>query len=393
MRRILLPTFTFIVAWAILALSIRSLTQGNTLGTDFYIFYRAGQTAIVNHADPYSDQQALQNQLAIFKRPAAPGEDQLGFAYPPYVLLAVWPLLWLNFSTAQAFWAAFLILSTVGAILLAFKGAPPWISIAFLFFYPVTFGLILGNFSVLMGGIILLVYGLMERQSPAGRGVQILSGVLLAWLTSKPQFVWLYVLLFLLWAVKNRWWALVASFGASLAAFVAVSFAMIPNWLTLWPQSMTKYAGYNQSWVILAVFFKEILPLEAVTPLTLVLGAVILAATGWLFYQWWAGRLESVYLLAWCGFVVFALHPRGKSYEHIAFLLPMVAWAWREKRLLSPAVLVFWLGSLIVSWAVFFISIQPGAPASTTEWPFLFYIIWLAWLFYMRRASRVILAT
>ncbi len=387
MRRILLPTFTFIVAWAILALSIRSLTQGNTLGTDFYIFYRAGQTAIVNHADPYSDQQALQNQLAIFKRPAAPGEDQLGFAYPPYVLLAVWPLLWLNFSTAQAFWAAFLILSTVGAILLAFKGAPPWISIAFLFFYPVTFGLILGNFSVLMGGIILLVYGLMERQSPAGRVVQILSGVLLAWLTSKPQFVWLYVLLFLLWAVKNRWWALVASFGASLAAFVVASFAIIPGWLTLWPESMAKYAGYNQSWIILAVFFKEILPLEVVTPLTLALGAVILAATGWLFYQWWAGRLESFYLLAWCGFAVFALHPRGKSYEHIAFLLPMVAWAWREKRLLSPAVLVFWLGSLIVSWAVFFISIQPGAPDSTTEWPFLFYILWLGWLFFKRRVK------
>ncbi len=386
MRRILLPTLTFLVAWAILALSIHSLTRGNTLGTDFYIFYRAGQAATVDHADPYSDQQALQNQLAIFKRTAAPGEDQLGFAYPPYVLLAVWPLLWLNFSWAQAIWAAFLVLSTVGAIVVAYKGAPPWLSISFLFFYPVTFGLILGNFSVLMGGIILLVYGLMER--PTNRTVQLLSGVLLAWLTSKPQLVWLYVIFFLLWAVKKRWWPLIASFGASLAAFVATSFAIVPGWLTLWPESMAKYAGYNQSWVILAVFLKEIRPLDAVTPVTLVFAALSIAATGWLFYQWWQGRLESLYLFAWCGFAVFALHPRGKSYEHIAFLLPMVVWAWREWKLRLPTVLVFWLGNLVISWAVFFISTQPGAPSSTTEWPFLFYTLWLGWLFFSRQASK-----
>ncbi len=390
-RRILLPTFTFLLAWAILASGVHLLTQGNTLGTDFYIFYRAGQTAIIDHADPYSDQQASQNQLAIFKRPAAPGEDQLGFAYPPYVLLAVWPMLWLTFSWAQAIWAAFLILSTVGAIVVAFKGAPPWISISFLFFYPVTFGLILGNFSVLMGGIILLIYGLMERENPPGKGVLIISGILLAWVTSKPQLVWLYVILFLLWAIKKRWWPMIASFGASLAAFIALSFAIVPGWLALWPQSMGRYAGYNQSWVILAVFFKEILPLEVVTPVSLALGVLILAASGWLFYQWWRGRLEGLYLLAWCGFAVFSLHPRGKSYEHIAFLLPLVVWAWREWKLRLPAVLFFWLGSIVISWAVFFLSIQPGALDSTTEWPFLFYVVWLGWLFYKRRASRAVL--
>jgi hypothetical protein len=386
-RRILLPSLTFLIAWAILSAGIHFLTQGNSLGTDFYIFYRAGQASIIDHADPYSDQQALQNQLAIFKRPAEPGEDQLGFAYPPYVLLAVWPLLWLNFSWAQAIWAAFLVLSTVGAIVLAFKGAPPWISISFLFFYPVTFGLILGNFSVLMGAIILLMFGLIDRESSPRQFTLVLSGVLLAWLTSKPQFVWLYVVLFILWALKKRYWALIASFGASLAVFITLSFAIVPGWLALWPASMARYAGYNQSWVILAVLFREILPLDAVTPVTLVFATIIITITGWLFYQWWRGRLESLYLLAWCGFAVFSLHPRGKSYEQIAFLVPMVVWAWRERKQHLPTVLGFWLASIILSWAVFFLSLQPGAPSSTADWPFLFYIVWLGWLFVRRRSS------
>ncbi|MDD1751017.1 MAG: DUF2029 domain-containing protein [Methanothrix sp.] len=381
MRRILLPILTFLAAWTILATGIHFLTQGNTLGTDFYIFYTAGRTAFIDHADPYTDQQAQQNQLAIFKRLAEPGEDQLGFAYPPYVLLAVWPLLRLSFAWAQAMWAAFLIIGLVAAIILAFKGAPPWVNFSFLLFYPVTFGLILGNFSILMGGAILLIFGLSNREQLPNRSLQIIMGILLAWLTSKPQFVWLYVILFLVWGLKMRWWPLLASFGASLLAFVALSFIVVPGWPGLWLESLTKYAVYNQSWVILAVLFKEILPPGVVTPVTLFLAALILAMTGWLFIQWWQGHLDSLLLLAWCGFVVFALHPRGKSYEHIVFLLPMVAWACREKVLRSPAGLVFWLGSLIVSWAAFFISRQAGAPSSATEWPLLFYAVWLGWMF------------
>lgn len=382
MRRILFPTLTFLAAWFILAAGIHSLTQGNTLGTDFYIFYHASRTAFVEHADPYTDQQAQQNQLAIYKRLAGSGEDQLGFAYPPYALVVVWPLIWLSFAWAQAAWAAFLILGLVAAIFLAFKGAPPWVSFTFLFFYPVTFGLILGNFSILMGGSVLLIFGLANREQPLNRPTQIVMGIMLSWLTSKPQFVWLYVILFLLWSLKQRWWHLIASFGISLLAFVTLSFVILPGWPGLWLESLAKYAGYNQSWVILAVLLKEILPLPAVTPVTVFLASLILLMTGWLFYRWWQGRLDSLYLLAWCGFVVFALHPRGKSYEHIVFLLPMVAWAVRNKVLRSPAGLFFWLGSLVVSWAAFLISKQAGAPSSATEWPLLFYAVWLGWLFF-----------
>ena len=376
-----LPLLIFLAALAGMAFAIHTLTRDNTLGTDFYIFYRAGQTAFIDRASPYSDALARQNQLAIFKRPSIAGEDQLGFAYPPYVLLAVWPVLGLGFDWAQAIWAAFLLLSLLAVVTLVYPGAPPWVAITFLCFYPVTFGLILGNFAILIGALVLLIFGLVNGKRPLEPAGQAALGLLLAWLTAKPQFIWLFAAFFLLLALRRRWWPFLAAFGAGLAFFVAISFAILPGWPVLWLESASRYAAYNQSWLILSVLLKDILPLEAVIPVTVVLGAGFLATSAWLFWQWWRGRLDNLLLLAWCGFVVYAFHPRGASYEHVTFLLPMVVWACRQKTIRSWPVWVFWGGSLIVSWAAFFISIQPAAPASTTEWPLLFCAVWLGWLF------------
>ncbi len=386
MRRILFPTLTFLVAWAILAVSIHSLTQGNTLGTDFYIFYHAGQTAVVERGDPYSDQQALQNQLAIFKRPAAPGEDHLGFGYPPYALLAVWPLLWLSFSWAQAIWAAFLILSTVGAILVAFKGAPPWIGISLLFFYPVTFGLILGNFSILIAALFLLIYGLVTG-GPLRFGWQVCLGFLLAWLTVKPQFLWLLVILLLLYALHRRMGRFLLGFGLGLVIFISISFAIVPGWPSLWLGSLSNTL-YNQSGLTITSFLGEVLPQAWIIPLAAILALFTLAATIYLFVLWWRDRIELLFVLAWCGFALYLFHPRGASYEMIAFLIPLVVWAIQQKlSWRSIPILVFWFGSLVLTWIIFFLSIQEGAPKSIDEWPCLFYAVWLGWLFLKRRVD------
>jgi len=384
MRRILLPIIIFLAAFIGLSIGIHSLTQGNTLGTDFYIFYRAGQTAFIDRSSPYSDQLSLENQLAIFKQPARPDQDHLNFAYPPYVLLAVLPFIGLDFAWAQALWAALLILAMVGAIALAFPGAPPWVTILFLCFYPVTFGLILGNFAVLIGAALLLIFGVISRPANLGRFAQACLGLLLAWLTAKPQFMWLFAILFLLMAFKRRWWTFLAASAAGTVFFLAVSFAIVPGWPALWLESASKYTVFNHSGLILSVLLGDILPQGAALPVTIGLAALLLAITAWLFWRWWLGWLDIGLLLAWCGVVVYALHPRGVSYEHITFLLPLVVWACRQAKQQPFPVLAFWFGSLLVSWAAFFISVQPGAPASATEWPLLFGAIWVGWL-YLRR--------
>jgi len=382
MRRIALPFTLFLAAYLALTFGIHALTQNNTLGTDFYIFYRAGQTALLDRQSPYTDTLALENQMAIFKAPARPDQDHLNFAYPPYVLLAVWPLIGLSFDWAQALWASFQILGLLAVMALAYHRARPWASITFLCFYPVTFGLILGNFAILIGGLVLLIFGLVTQERAPGRAGQVALGVLLAWLTAKPQFIWLFAVFFLLLALRKRWWIFLAGFAGGLLFFLAISFAIVPGWPALWLDSVSRYAAFNQSSVIVAVLLKDVLPGAAVTPVTLALGALFLLATGWLFWRWWQGRAADLLVLAWCGFVVYAFHPRGASYEHITFLLPLLVWAARQAKLRSWSVLVFWGGSLVVSWAAFFISIQPGAPASLTEWPLLFGAVWLAWLMF-----------
>ncbi len=383
-RRIIFPILTFFVAWAILAAGIAALTKGNTLGTDFYIFYRAGQTAFIDHADPYTDEQALQNQLAIFRRPAAPGEDHLGFGYPPYALLVVWPLLWLNFSWAQAIWAAFLILGLIGAILLAYKKVPAWVGITFLFFYPVTFGLILGNFSILIAAFFLLIYGLVTDRVLPNR-YQVGLGILLSWLTVKPQFIWLFAILILIYALRQRLWGFLSGFGAGLASFILISFAIIPNWPNKWLGSLNNTL-YNQSGLTITTFLSEFLPQAWITLVTIALGLLVLAITIWLFYRWWGNKSDLLLLLAWCAFALYLFHPRGASYELIACYIPMVVWACRGKlSWRSTPIVAFWFGSLAFSWIIFYASIQNNAPISINEWPFLFYAIWVGWLFFQKR--------
>ena len=387
MPKSFLPILFFLAAWIGLAVGIHTVMQNNTMGSDFYLFYHGGQNVFFDHTNPYSDEAARLNQLAIFKRLVKPGEDQLGFAYPPYALLPVWPLLGLSFDWAQAIWTGFLLLSLVSAVALAYPGAPAWISLSVLFIYPFTFGLILGNFAILIGGILLLVYNRINRPPIPGRAAQVLLGLLLAWATAKPQFVWLFVLFFLLAAFRRRWWTLLGAFAAGLVFFIAISFAIVPGWPALWLERLSKYAVYTQAWPTAAIILKDFLPLEAVIPVTLVLGAILLVASAWLFLRWWKERLDPTLLLAWCGFVVYSLHPWGKSYEQIDYLLPLVVWACQLQKARSPARLVFWLGSLILSWAAFYISSQAGAPSGSSEWPLIFNAVWVTWLFYKARGG------
>ena len=116
MQKSLLPLFLFLAAWIGLSVGIHTVMQNNTMGSDFYLFYHAGQNTFFDRTNPYSDESARLNQLAIFKRLSNPGEDQLGFAYPPYALLPVWPPLGLSFDWAQAVWTGFLLVSMVSTV-------------------------------------------------------------------------------------------------------------------------------------------------------------------------------------------------------------------------------------------------------------------------------------
>ena len=105
-----------------------------------------------------------------------------------------------------------------------------------------------------------------------------------------------------------------------------------------------------------------------------------LGGSAWFYLQWWQGKLSDLVMMAWSGLLIFLYHPRGVSYEHITFLIPLLIWVCVTKPLPRLAVGIFWFGSLVVSWVVFVISRLPGAPNTVSEWTFFLYIAWFAWL-------------
>lgn len=370
----------FLLVVAALAAGIHRVSGQNLLGTDYYIYYLGMRSMLVDHTNPYSDEVSLQAQMAVLKRPALPGEDQLGFAYPPYAMLPALPTLALPFDWATALWLAFGLAALTTAVLLAFRRPPGLLPVTLLFLYPASFTLLLGNLDTLLTAVLILAYGLLFLHPQLPRAGQITLGVLLAWATSKPQFTWLFILLFLAAGLRQRRWALLISFSAALAAMLALSFLVLPGWVPLWLEQVGKYQVYNETWVGITLFLRDLLPARAATLLTYPILAGLLGAVGWVGWRWWRGKTSPLWMAAWCGLVVFLAHPHGMIYEQLTFFIPLILWLGERDEGLHGAGVFWWSGSIALSWVFFVLSRLPGVPPSLPEWPFFFYIAWMIWL-------------
>ena len=103
-------------------------------------------------------------------------------------------------------------------------------------------------------------------------------------------------------------------------------------------------------------------------------GLLILA---WIILAWWNKRISPALLPAWIGFLTYLIHPHGLSYEQLTFFIPFLLWA-----VLQPASLrltIAWFASILLSWVFYFLTFFKVIPVAVNEYPFLFYILWLAW--------------
>jgi hypothetical protein len=380
-KRIFLAIILFALSLGLLTAGIHLATAGNTLGTDFYIYWLAGRMTFIDHGNPYSDALNSQAQLAIYKRPATPSEDQLGFAYPLFALLPVLPTLWMDFGWAQALWMAISILALISSVIFLYPTVPKWILVAILAVYPFSFGLILGNFDILLAAIMLFAYKVAAQLETPSQRLQVVAGIVLAWAACKPQFTWLFIIFFLVAALKNHLVPLMIAFFASLAAMLAGSFLIFPGWPQAWYDQFTKYQAYNQTWVMLTFYLRSLFSLQTSIMMTASILLILVPFTVILFKTWWKNALPDLRLFAWCAFLIFLTHPRGKSYEQIVFLIPMIVWLTRLKSWRTWRVTVFSAGTLVISWAVIIAAKIVPAWGVIIEWPFFFYLIWMTWLF------------
>lgn len=376
----LLGAFLFVLLVALLATGIHALMADNTVGMDLHTFYLAAQNVFLKHESPYGEDVAVESQLSVLRRLAGEQDDRMGFAYPPYSLLILAPLAGLPFAWVQAIWMAFVLLGSVFIMLLIFPRRPLLPALGVLLFYPFTFGIILGNFVNLIGVILLAILARLFLAPGISKRIQILLGILLAWATIKPQFLWLFLALILLACLKRRLWPLLVSFAAGVAGFLGISYLLVPGWPALWLERVGKYAQYMGSSPNITLYLNQLrAPAEART-LTIALIALLLGVTAWAMYSWWKDRLPPLVLLAWIGLVTYLIHPRTVAYSQIAFLIPLLLWASEQSDLRSTPVLFFYWSSLILSWVVFVLGKQGLLGPLPDDWRLVIGFAWVLWL-------------
>ncbi len=356
------------------------------LGADFYTFWLAARSNFMEGKNPYSEEVTLLSQIGIYGRPATSEQDQVAFAYPAYSLFILVPFAWMDYPWAESAWMVINILLLVSAAYLSFPKAPKWLGITFLIFYPVSFGLILGNFAVTIAAILILFYGLFVHRATPSPVLQIIMGLGIAWITAKPQFTWFFLIFIALVALKRKYWYFLASLIACWLLLFGISFLTVPGWLPQWLARIQEYAGYVQSRPTISNFLAVFDSPQMISLGTWITGIACAGISVWLLFRWFKGQLPDIKLIAWIGFATYLFHPHGISYEQLCFLVPLLCWMGTKQKLDWKVDFAFWFFPLILSWGVFIIS--KWYIPSADEWPLFIYGIFLIWLFFFSNDKK-----
>src|SRR5580658_1913184 len=188
--------------------ALRGIPRGNL--SDLYPRWLGTQELLLHHRNPYSLEVTRDIQIGYYGRPLdanRPGDpkDQMGFAYPLYVVFLIAPTIPFPFSSVRFVVHWFFVLLTALSVPLWLRAiwwrASPS-SLAMLVMLtlgtlPVVQGIKLEQLSLLVGGMVAICALLLVRDS------FVIAGVLLAFATIKPQLVALLIAWLVLWACGN----------------------------------------------------------------------------------------------------------------------------------------------------------------------------------------------
>jgi hypothetical protein len=367
----------FVCTYALFTGAIYMATQGNTPGTDFYIYYAASRNIVQKGISPYNENVGEESQMAVLKRAAEGGEDQLRFVYPPYALIPALPLVHLPFQLAQAAWMSFGLLLLFSTFAFAFPKSPPWLVASLLMLYPIFFGFLLGNFDILIISGIFLLFGRLPRVRLENNTGQIFLGICLAWITVKPQFTWFYCLFFLIVALRRKLKVLLLSFVGGVIAFLAISFLLVPNWISEWIHRVLIYPSYTGGKISITPL---LIPILSPQYFPIIYGICFLILTGTLivlFRKWHKEEFSTLALLAFGGFFTFFFHPHGNAYEQLTFLIPFILWVVQIAQKNPVKGAIAWIILVCISWIIFFTGRFDIIPESATNGLYVLYSIWL----------------
>jgi hypothetical protein len=375
-RRILIALISF----GLLMVGLKfAVTSANSFGADFSIYWQAGRAILVRGVSPYDSSTTEIIQKGIYGRLAKPGEDQVRYAYPPFSLLAVFPSVGFTYPWAQAYWMALNLVLIVVGVLAVYKKPPIWLLAGLIFFYPISRGIILGQFALIIGAGLILAYGLLNPDKNASPVKQWIAGVLLAWCAMKPHLSGVIILFLLVQSLRRKQWRVLAGMAAGGVALAAISWILVPTWVSDWIGIIFAYVGYVPIQPIIQSWLNTV-GLNW-TSLWVKLALIILTAGGTfgIFFYWWKQRLPDFIALGWLILINQLVNPNPNSLlsDQIVFLLPLLIW------LSSPAVKTWircstWCGFVFIPWILFALYFQGKEPyAVASGLAFLFTLWWL----------------
>ncbi len=375
------------VVMAALMIAIEAFVTSNVqFGADFHTFWVGARAMFLERVSPFSPQVTLRTQLGIYGRPPLPGEDPLGFAYPPYSLIAVLPSIWMPYPWAQAFWIAFNFTFLMGTVYYAFPDLPAWLLGILIFFYPTAYGIIIGNFGVPIGILLIIIYALLRRPARKAPMLQLASGIILAWLTIKPQMTWLLILFFLIYSLRYRLWGVMIGFFVGGLGFFFLTWALIPNWPLEWYQQIVLHADELLYFEPLALTYAAwIAPDRWSSAIALILVVSVVVLTGLLLLKWWQGAVSDLAPIAWTVLLTQLVHPLLLSPDQNVVLLPLFLWTWENRSRLPVVTALIWSAAIIAPWLMFFFPIFALnsfdiTKVAVTKGPPLLFALWVIWV-------------
>jgi hypothetical protein len=333
---------------------------------DFHPRWLALRAMLRGGTNPYSDEMTLTIQQQMYGRPARPGEDQIGFAYPLHVMVVIGPLALLSLPVALALWFSLLELCLLTFFIVApwAVGWRPrtWLLVLTVLFtiglYPNVWALILGQISILVAVFIALAWwGLRTERWQ-------LVGVCLALATIKPQMTFLLVPMSLIWAIYRRRWRLLIIFAATFGVLILVPLLWLPNWPLEWLRATSHYADYT-------IFDPPLLMLTRSA--WLAGGAAVLLLT-WTLYAWCRAPQRDGIVFDWALAMIIVvtalIAPRTSHANQLVLLLPLFFVFTLLSRPWSIATIE--VGLLLGLWLIGLILLQYTEGAQHTLWEHYF---------------------
>jgi hypothetical protein len=210
----------------------RYVVPPDTLCADYICYWAAGK-ALVAGQSPYDVELQTQVQRAHGWDKAKNGLgafDFLPFYYPPWFAMLCAAVVPLGYEGGRVAWFvvdADLIILSGFLLRRAVPGVPPTIPLfaAPVFIYSIA-SVLLGQTTPLVFFLVAAAWRLLEASRDRT------AGVVLAWLTIKPQMTGLMLLGVLIWAARRRRWGVVMGFLGTLGLLCLASSLMVPGWLS-----------------------------------------------------------------------------------------------------------------------------------------------------------------